>query len=204
MHETSSCSISSSTLGGVHLFNCNYSSGYEVVSYCDVLIVIFILHLRTTALQCCVSVCCTTVWISHKYTYIPSLLSFPPTSSPSHSLGHHRALSWCPCVTQQLPTSCLFYTWYCLYGNSEVKLLSHVQLFATPWAVATSLLCLWDFPGNSPGVDCYFLLQGIFPTQGLNPGLPHCRQTLYCLSHQGSLFFFFFVTREVLYGNGTL
>ena len=31
-----------------------------------------------------------------------------------------------------------------------------------------------------------FLLQGIFPTQGLNPGLLHCRQILYCLSHQGS------------------
>ena len=42
----------------------------------------------------------------------------------------------------------------------------------------TRLLCPWDFPGNSTGVDCHFLLQGIFPTQGLNPGLPHCRQTL--------------------------
>ena len=35
-------------------------------------------------------------------------------------------------------------------------------------------------------MDCHFLFQGIFPTQGLNPGLPHCRQTLYRLSHQGS------------------
>jgi len=37
-------------------------------------------------------------------------------------------------------------------------------------------------------VDCHFLLQGIFPNQGLNPGLPHCRQTLYLLSQQGSQF----------------
>jgi len=36
-------------------------------------------------------------------------------------------------------------------------------------------------------VDWHFLLQGIFPTQGSNPGLPHCRQTLYCLSHQGTI-----------------
>ena len=50
----------------------------------------------------------------------------------------------------------------------------------------TRLLCPWDFPGNSTGVDCHFLLQGLFPTQGSNPGLPHCRQTLYHLSHQGS------------------
>ena len=35
-------------------------------------------------------------------------------------------------------------------------------------------------------MDCHFLLQGIFPTQGSNPGLPHCRQMLYRLSHQGS------------------
>ena len=34
---------------------------------------------------------------------------------------------------------------------------------------------------------CHFLLQGIFPTQGSNPGLPHCGQMLYRLSHQGSL-----------------
>ena len=46
------------------------------------------------------------------------------------------------------------------------------------------LLCPWDFPGKNTGMGCYFLLQGIFPTQGLKPGLPHCRQTLYCLSHQ--------------------
>ena len=36
-------------------------------------------------------------------------------------------------------------------------------------------------------MDCHFLLQGIFPTQGSNPGLPHYRQTLYRLSLQGSL-----------------
>ena len=42
------------------------------------------------------------------------------------------------------------------------------------------------FPGSSTGVGCHFPLQGTFPTQGSNPGLPHCRQTLYCLSHQES------------------
>ena len=34
-------------------------------------------------------------------------------------------------------------------------------------------------------MGCHFLLQGIFPTQGSNSGLPHCGQTLYHLSHQG-------------------
>ena len=41
-----------------------------------------------------------------------------------------------------------------------------------------------DFPRKNTGVDCHMLLQGIFPTQGPNPGLPHCKQILYCLSHQ--------------------
>ena len=46
------------------------------------------------------------------------------------------------------------------------------------------LLHPWDFPGKSTGVGCHFLLQGILLTQGSNPGLPCCRQTLYHLSHQ--------------------
>ena len=41
-------------------------------------------------------------------------------------------------------------------------------------------------PGQNTGVGSLSLLQGIFPTQGSNPGLPHCRQILYQLSHQGS------------------
>ena len=36
-----------------------------------------------------------------------------------------------------------------------------------------------DSPGKNTGVGCCTLLQGIFPTQGSNPGLPHCRQILY-------------------------
>ena len=43
----------------------------------------------------------------------------------------------------------------------------------------------WDFLGKSTGVGCHFLLQGIFPTQGSNPGLLHCRQMVYRLSHLG-------------------
>ena len=49
-----------------------------------------------------------------------------------------------------------------------------------------SLFCPWDSPGKNTGVGCHALLQGIFPTQGPNPGLLHCRQILYRLSHQGS------------------
>ena len=44
----------------------------------------------------------------------------------------------------------------------------------------------WKSLGQRTGVGSLFLLQGIFPNQTLNPGLPHCRQILYQLNHQGS------------------
>ena len=44
----------------------------------------------------------------------------------------------------------------------------------------------WNSPGQNTGVGSPFLLQGIFPTQRSNPGLPHCRRILYQLSFQGS------------------
>ena len=44
--------------------------------------------------------------------------------------------------------------------------------------------CTWNSPGQNTEVGSLSLLQGIFPTQGLNPGLPHCRQILYQLSHE--------------------
>ena len=68
--------------------------------------------------------------------------------------------------------------------------------FYAEWKVKVSQLCLtlcdprdyspWNSSGQNTGVDKLTLLQGIFPTQGLNPGLLHCRQILHQLSYQGS------------------
>ena len=44
----------------------------------------------------------------------------------------------------------------------------------------------WNSPGKNTGVGTHSLLWGIFPTQGSNPGLPHCRWILYLLSYKGS------------------
>ena len=65
-------------------------------------------------------------------------------------------------------------------GHAVLKSLSRVRLLVTPWTVAYQALSL-----SVSGLP--FPSQGIFPTQGLNPGLPHCRQTVYRLSCQGSL-----------------
>ena len=64
--------------------------------------------------------------------------------------------------------------------------LWHPWLFATPWTVAYQAPRPMGFSRQEYWMGCHFLLQGIFPTQGLNPSLLHCRQMLYCLSHQWS------------------
>ena len=56
--------------------------------------------------------------------------------------------------------------------------LSPFWLFVTPWSTSHQALRPWDFPGKKTGVGCHLLLQGIFPTQGLNPHLLcllHCQ-----------------------------
>ena len=55
------------------------------------------------------------------------------------------------------------------------------------WSEVTQSCLTLCGPGKSVGVNCHFLLQGNFPTQELNPGLQHCRLTLYRLSHQGAI-----------------
>ena len=64
----------------------------------------------------------------------------------------------------------------------ESESCSTVSYFLWPRGLYSS----WNSPGQNTGVGSRSLLQGIFPTQGLNPGLPHCRWILYQLSHQGS------------------
>ena len=57
---------------------------------------------------------------------------------------------------------------------------SHSVMFNSLWPSP------WNSPGQNTGVGSLSLFQGILPTQGSNPGLPHCRRVLYQLSHQGS------------------
>ena len=61
------------------------------------------------------------------------------------------------------------------------KLLSRVWFFVTSWTIQSM-----EFSGPNTGVGSHSILQGIFPTQRLNPGLLHCRWILYQLSHKGS------------------
>ena len=63
-----------------------------------------------------------------------------------------------------------------------------LKVLVTQSYLTLRLLCSWKSPGKIIGAGCHSLLQGIFLTLRLNPGLLHCRQMLYVLNHLCSPF----------------
>ena len=78
------------------------------------------------------------------------------------------------------PHSCFLFPCGFLLSILKVKV---AQLCPTLWK-SYGLYSPWNSPGQNTGVGSLFLLQGIFPTSGSNPGLPHCRRILYQLRHK--------------------
>ena len=73
---------------------------------------------------------------------------------------------------------CIFYVFIVLVTQSSFQLHGSLEPAKIP--------CPWNSPGKNTGVTGHSLLQRIFPTQGLNPGLPNCGRILYQLIYQGS------------------
>ena len=69
----------------------------------------------------------------------------------------------------------------------KVKSLSRIQLFVTPWTVAYRASPSMEFSRQEYWSGLPFTPPGDLPNPGIEPGLLHCRQTLYCLSHQESI-----------------
>ena len=72
----------------------------------------------------------------------------------------------------------------CRWGDTRMPCQSRLVVSDSLWP--HGLYSPWSSPGQNTRVGSRSLLQGIFPTQGSNPRLPHSRQILYQLSHQGS------------------
>ena len=95
-----------------------------------------------------------------------------------------------PVCCSMSSSNCCFLT--CIQISQEAGKKCHLvmsdslQPYGLQPAKPTRLFHPWDFPSKNIEVGCHFLLQGIFPTQESNPGLPHCRRSLYHLSYQGS------------------
>ena len=98
-----------------------------------------------------------------------------PSGSPVSGILQARTLEW---VAISFPSA---WKW-----KVKVKSLSRVQLLATPWTAASQAPPSMGFSRQEYWSGLLFFFQGIFPTQRLNLGLPHCRRMLYPLSHQGS------------------
>ena len=81
----------------------------------------------------------------------------------------------------------------CLVSQLRLTLFNPMDCTASSFSVHR------DSSGKNTGMSCHVLLQGIFPTQGRNPELPHCRWILYWLSHQGINFIFLHV--EIQFSN---
>ena len=113
-----------------------------------------------------------------------------PPGSSVHGILQARILEWVAIPFSRVSfqsrdqtwVSCIAGRFFTVWGTREAlkvkwKLLSHVRLF---------LYSPWNSPDQNTGVGSLSLLQGIFPIQGLNLGLPNCRWILYQLSHKGS------------------
>ena len=102
-------------------------------------------------------------------------LPFPPPGNLPHPGIEPRSLA----LQADSLRSELWGSPYDLFESESHSVVSH-------FLQSHGLYSLWNSPGQNTGVGSHSILQGIFPTHGSNPGLPHCRHIFYQLSHKGS------------------
>ena len=111
------------------------------------------------------------------------------------AISLHRFLKICSCLFDCSFSSSInryLHLFICVGGSIYLHVCMRACILASVMSNSLQpcglqpvrLPCPWDCPGKNTGVGCHALLQGVFPTEGLNPGLPHCRRILYPLSHQ--------------------
>ena len=122
-----------------------------------------------------------TFWSSRWGSEVLLFVHWMSVSLRPHGLRHsrytHQSISR-SLLAQNASLTSFFYLFIFFFHIIRVKESCHSSV-----ALGTNAqpLLLYEFYP-----DCFSLLQGIFPTQGLNPGLPHCWQILYQLSHKES------------------
>ena len=120
-------------------------------------------------------------------------LDCSPWSSSFHRIFQAKILEWVAIFSSRRSSWIRDRTCVSFIGR---QILYHWATKKAEWSESRSvvsdflwphgLYSPWNSPGQNTGVGSLSLLQGIFPTQGLNPGLLHCRWILYQLSHKGS------------------
>ena len=156
--------------------------------------------------------CLLTTPTVHPFSHPPSTHLFPPHPSlPTHPPSFHPSvlppshLSICPFIFLSIHPPFFFHSSFLppillSFYLFSIHLFTPLHFFfflaahshSESHLVVSNSLRLhglyspWNSPGQNTGVGSLFLLHGIFPTQGLNPGLLQCGWVLYQLSHQGS------------------
>ena len=128
------------------------------------------LHLLLLSSECSFLICLLIHSIKHAMSRVISLVNPSPFLLSSPSLPTELISPSSEAVLD-------FFVSIIIAHKMKMKVAHCVWLFATP---------PWNSPGQNTGVGSPSLLQGIFPTQGSNPGLSHCGWILYQLSHKGS------------------
>ena len=104
-------------------------------------------------------------------------------SIPKFSAAHHPETWGSALILLPHPPHLFHHQLPSLFDTTfKVKVTQSCLTLSTPWTIYSP----WNSPGLNTGVGSLSLLQRIFPAQGLNPRLPHCKQILYQLSHSGS------------------
>ena len=126
--------------------------------------------------------------ISHSSLFLFVYFNWNLSQASPETSHSQRSLPWHLALKSEVDTLCVCPLSTLLLPHYSVMLVAQLCLtLCNPVDCSSPDYCPWNSPGKNTGVGCYFLLQGIFPTEGSNPGLLHCRQILYHLSHQGGL-----------------
>ena len=112
-------------------------------------------------------------WRFFRQEYWSGLSCLPPGDLPNRGMGPRSPALQVDSLSAKTP-------W-----KPKMQSLSHVQLFATPWAIALQAPLSMEFSRQEYWSGLPFPSPGDLSTQGSNLGLAHCRQILYNLSHRG-------------------
>ena len=136
--------------------------------------------------------------LSHVQLFCNMMDCSPPGSSV-HEIFQARILDWVAIPFSrwsflariQTRIFCIASRFFTVWATRKAYRLawkwSESQLVVSDSLQLRGLYSPWNSPSQNTGVGSLSLFQGIFPSQGLNPGFPQCRRILYPLSHKGSI-----------------